>query len=160
MLCEEHRCLNPNKIKCRKTTEYGACIGEKEWVAGFIERKNETKEWLEVECCNYTDNTEPAFVKHLIISSQYKHDIFLENGTMIASDYIKDIKKAVDIFEKTVYFASIYRMKCDINNVPEKVSSIFGTAESLKDRDGTGFFVNSTKTCEKDADFRTVILNN
>uniref|UniRef100_A0A914Q721 Uncharacterized protein n=1 Tax=Panagrolaimus davidi TaxID=227884 RepID=A0A914Q721_9BILA len=140
MLCENHRCLNPDKIKCRKTVEYGACIYENEWVAGLIERKNETKEWLEVECCHYLDDREPVFVKNIIISSTYNHDIVLENGTMIATDYIKDIKKVKNISGKTVFSASIYRMKCDTKNIPEKVPSIFDKAEELKDEDGTGFF--------------------
>uniref|UniRef100_A0A914Q309 Uncharacterized protein n=1 Tax=Panagrolaimus davidi TaxID=227884 RepID=A0A914Q309_9BILA len=140
MLCENHRCLNPDKIKCRKTIEYGACINENEWVAGLIERKNETKEWLEIECCHYLDDREPVFVKNIIISSTYNHDIVLENGTMIATDYIKDIKKVKNISGKTVFSASIYRMKCDTKNIPEKVPSIFDKAEELKDEDGIGFF--------------------
>uniref|UniRef100_A0AC35FKG3 Uncharacterized protein n=1 Tax=Panagrolaimus sp. PS1159 TaxID=55785 RepID=A0AC35FKG3_9BILA len=79
---------------------------------------------------------------------------------MIATDYIKDIKKVKDISGKTIFSASIYRMKCDTKNIPEKIPSIFDKAEELKDDDGTGFFENSTKTCEKESDYRFLNLNN
>uniref|UniRef100_A0AC34FE93 Uncharacterized protein n=1 Tax=Panagrolaimus sp. ES5 TaxID=591445 RepID=A0AC34FE93_9BILA len=161
MFCENHRCIDPESIKCRKTIEYGACGGENEWVAGFVERKNETNEWLEVECCHstITDNFQPpAFVKNIAESGTYYHEILVENGTLISMDYVKDIKKIKNVNGQIIYTASIYRMKCSEFN-STNIPSIFDSAESLIDEDGIGKFEDYPKICNNDSDVHVTNIN-
>uniref|UniRef100_A0AC35GMB0 Uncharacterized protein n=1 Tax=Panagrolaimus sp. PS1159 TaxID=55785 RepID=A0AC35GMB0_9BILA len=114
MYCEEHRCLNPAKIKCQKNIKMHDCSSSTQWITGFMKRNYGNHEIIVAECCQYSEAIESAFIKHVNITGRgyWTHEIFVENEKLTEMEFFNNIRKSYNTEHGTVYAASVYRLKC------------------------------------------------